>query len=206
VSVNASTLFRRSVLDEDDLLKITWDFGDGASATFYNYSYYVNSTSSDVRHNYTKSGVYYWTITAEEMGRTNPNKISETRAIYVLQNGINVIPEISSPPRGSVVGTAWTTFNASKTFVANCTTGVMANRNFTTNDSLLNCSYLHVPGSRIYQNLSGYYLTFNWNMGDGKTIVKNWTAADYNSSIEFFYKYDSSGTHYITLGVDYGLK
>ena len=204
VSVNASTRFRKEVMDLDDLLQITWDFGDGTSATFYNYSYYLNSTSADAFHNYTKPGVYYWTVTAKEMNRMH--SVSQTRIIYVVQNGINVIPEISSPERGSAVGTAWITFNASKTFVANCTTGVMANRNFTTNDSLLNCSYLHVPGSRIYQNLSGYYLTFNWNMGDGKTIVKNWTAADYNSSIEFFYKYDSSGTHYITLGVDYGLK
>lgn len=205
VAVNSSTRFNQTSNDEDDLLKITWDFGDGKNATFYNYSSYINSSSANVEHNYTSPGIYYWTLTSEEMNRNQ--KDSKERVIYVFEEGVNVVPIISSPFRGQAAGTDWITFNASQTFVINCTKELMTSKNFTTSDGVLNCAYLHAPGSYVNQNLSGYYLTFNWNFGNNDKRSGNWSAGDsYANVVEFYYKYDTDGKHDISLNVEYGLK
>lgn len=206
VSVNSSTRFNQTSYDEDDLLKITWDFGDGTTNYIVeNYSSYINSSFADVKHNYTKSGVYYWTLTVEEM-RAQPQKNSTSGVIYVLEEGVNVVPVISSPYRGQDSGTGWLTFNASETFVANCTTGQMSNKNFTTSDKLLNCSYLHAPKSLASPNFNNYYLTFNWTLGDGENRTGNWTDDNSYANVVFHYKYDIGGRHDINLNVEYGLK
>jgi len=199
VSVGSLILFNQSAIDEDDLLKITWNFGDGNITTFYNYSSYINSSSADIKHNYTNSGIYYWTLGVEEMNPGRINKDLIQRTVYVLKEGINVVPIVTSPANGMSYGAKWVQFNASQTYVANCTTGIMASPLFKTNDGLLNCSFVHSPGAT---STGAYNLTFTWNLGEGASFSGDFDK-NYGDVVVFKHRYSTSGRHVVSLNVRY---
>jgi hypothetical protein len=161
ISVNYPLAFTHSSSDEDDLLRLTWDFGDGRAEIFNNYSLALTPGLGDIFHNYSSPGTYQIKLTASEPGRANPKSSSDYKTIYVLQPGINVISIINSPTSSTSYGN-WVNFNASKSFVVNCTRGPLTPTNFIAGD--LNCSYLHNP---VQKTITGNYdLRLNWTVYD----------------------------------------
>jgi hypothetical protein len=157
-SVDTPLSFTQESYDDDDLLKLTWNFGDNANHIITNYSIF-NAGSGNTYHNYTSAGFYRIELIASEMTRTSSS--SDKRVVYILQPGINVISIISSPNASTSYGN-WVNFNASTSFVVNCTKGVITNRNFTAGD--LNCTYIHAP---LQKTITGNYdLRLNWTVYD----------------------------------------
>lgn len=194
--------FTQGSYDKDDKLKIIWKFGNGQNQTFYNYVSALNSTAADTSHTYASPGVYWVELNASEMTRGQSS--SEFVRVIILKTGVNVIPVISEPERGQAYGAEWIQFNASQSYVVNCST-TMSPFNFITNDSILKCLYLHAPETYIGQNLPGYNLTLNWSMGDGTYKTGMWTSAlsGYYSIVDFKYRYATTGRHDVNLRLTY---
>jgi hypothetical protein len=204
-SVNYSILFTQSSYDADDLINLVWDFGDGTSAGFSNYSLVLNQGEGNVYHNYSTAGIYHASLTALESGRANPKSSSDYVTIYVLQPNVTVFPVISSPNSSAPYGN-WVTFNASKSFVVNCTKGVIANRNFTAGD--LNCTYIHAP---LQKTITGNYdMWLNWTVYDPAGRIDrefiprraNWKT-NYSYIVEFPIYFEDSNTRNAILSITY---
>ncbi len=122
-AVNSSIYFIYDIYDEDDLLQVTWNFGDGTNFTVYNYFYsqVIPLMGQNIPHNYSSGGIYTVALSVKEMNRTQ--FISTSRTIYVLQPGINILPIITSPNRSQVY-TNWVKFNASQSFIVNCSSSI----------------------------------------------------------------------------------
>ncbi len=198
--------FTQDSTDEDDLLKITWNFGDGNTYVVNNYSTALNSTKADTTHNYSTAGNYEVVLNAEEMTRSKYD--SDSVRLLILQEGINVVPVITSPAPGfNAEANQDITFDASQTYVVDCSNS-LTSFNFTTCDGL-RCRYVHAPSSNIGQNLSGYTLLFNWTMGDGKFCDGsaptycggNWSSL--RDVSQFTWRYQSAGRKNINLRVIY---
>lgn len=197
--------FNHSSQDSDDLLKLVWDFanGTGNQITFTGYSLFErllkNNNLGDVQKSYSVPGVYDVKLTASERGRSL-SSTSYTQVV-ILKEGINVVPEITSPEKGRSLGTDIVFFNASQTYVVNCSS-TMVSPTFTTCDGGLRCKYLHSPGS--YRGLDlPYSLNFKWTLDDGRVIENKWNSSNYYGVVEFMYRYADSGEHTANLEVTY---
>jgi hypothetical protein len=191
--------FNQSSYDEDDLLNITWDFGNGQTRTTENYSFVermYNNSLGITNYTYPQSGRYYTKLTVSEAKRTNSD--SSEAAIIILSPGINVIPIISSPIRGSVYGNSTiVSFDVSKSFIANCTTGIIANKNFTTDDRKLNCSYIHAPNDITYE--AGTHLYWDLDLGEAGILSGRWNPGN----VTFSKFYLDSSIYNIQLNITY---
>lgn len=159
--VNTSVDFSASVHDEDDFLTLTWDFADGSSP-IVNQSYALATSNSlyvNATHNFTEPGHYVVRLTAEE--KTRPEKAFDSVDVFVYGEGINVIPVVTSPINGKndYGSTIW--FDASQSFVANCSlTKFRSGYDITIKGTDLNCMYIHAPGQSTVG--SGYNLNVQW--------------------------------------------
>lgn len=162
-SVNSSISFTQNSSDEDDLLNVSWNFGDGNLTVFNDYSLVTSSALANTQHKYSSGGIYAVTLRVNEMNRSNFDTAS--RMVYILQPGINVVPVITSPVN-RLSYTNWVNFNASQSFVANCTRGPMNSISFSVGD--LNCSYLHAPGTKTTGN---YNLSVTWSVKESDNSV-----------------------------------
>jgi hypothetical protein len=189
-----AVLFSQASYDEDDLLNITWDFGDGNVTSCVNYSLGINPAKCNFEHIYSNKGAYLVKLTAKEMTREKSSQAFIW--VYVFDSGINAIPVISSPSFGNSYGN-FVDFNASGSYVANCSSTIL-NGIFTVGN--LNCTYLHAPNLASSYSPSGYNLSFNWNM-DGSVVAGNWN--DYTSIVLFKYYFLSSGAHSSRLNLTY---
>ncbi len=211
--VNSVISFKQSSYDLDDILNLVWDFanGTGSEITISNYTFLeknlVNPNFGNINKSYSVAGIYDVTLTANERGRSLSS--SNYTRVVILQEGISVVPIISSPEKGKSVGTDIVSFDASQTYVVNCSTcfnGCSGNRNngFYTQDGKLNCTYLHAPGTYVGQNLpSNYNLTFKWTLDDGRVIEDKWKSSTYYQIVRFVYKYVDAGEHIANLEVTY---
>ncbi len=204
--MNGSAInFNQLSKDEDDLLNLKWAFGNGSYSSISDYSFFErhfkNNNLGDIQVIYSTPGVYNINLSANEKDRSL--KGANYTTVIVLQEGVNVVPLITAPVPW-VKYSKMVTFNASETFVANCSAN-MAPFNFTTVDGGLKCIYLHAPLSYRGANLpSSYNLTFNWTLDDGRNIVKKWNAKNYyDGAVEFLYKFDRTGEHTTKLSVSY---
>ncbi len=206
-STNTVLNFTQNSTDKDDFLRITWDFGDGSNFITENYKRLLNLTKADTTHSYISSGWKNLRLTASEMGSDRSDFDSVN--LLILKPGINVVPVITNPPLGfNANAMQLIMFNASNTYVVNCTNGTMPLANFTTCDGM-NCSYVHAPGARIGMNLTGYTLFFNWSLGDGRfcdgnpntNCGGNWSAS--NNASFFSQVYQFAGRKNINLKVTY---
>jgi PKD repeat protein len=197
-AVNYSINFSHSSSDEDDMLNLFWDFGDGENYTYYNYSF-LSYGSGGAGHSYDAAGIYTVRLTASEKGRNQG--ATATKTIYVLQPGINAVPVITSPNESQVyenrVGS-----NASQSFVANCTHGPMAGA-FVVGD--LNCSYIHAPGKRSI--IENYDLKLNWTIRDNNNGVSfsrygTWKN-NYTSAVEYWWYFEDEGERTALLIMNY---
>lgn len=201
-SVGANVGFSQFTHDVDDLLGLNWTFGDGLSYGINNYSYfekaYNNSVFGNVAHTYSSKGIYHVCLTAKENDLDSSD--SDCLSLVIFGPGINVVPVITSPRNLQPSGSQWIYFNASQTYVVNCSTTVIPNYNFTTIDGGLYCKYIHAPGAN--RTSAAYDLTFNWNMGDGRATVGD-LDNNYNTAVVFKYKYETAGLHSVSLNVKY---
>ena len=134
-------------------MEIKWDFDDGNSQNFENYSI-LDIDSADTTHSYTESGVYNVVLKAEEMTRNQEDTASVN--VMILAPGINVIPVITEPEQGIGHGHV-VDFNANQSYVADCDYDD-SSYDFQVCD--LYCDYIHAPGT---QTITGNYdLIMNW--------------------------------------------
>jgi hypothetical protein len=169
-STNYLVHFNQTSEDEDDLLKITWDFGDNTNKTFYNYSKGLNFKGADTNHTYTVGGKYYRiTLNAHEMNR--PQEDNTFRDIYIFQKGINIVPIISSPPYDSIQANL-VDYNASRSYIVNCTEGstiLTSTQGFNINN--LECKYILIPGAK--DPLQGS-VQIRWGEIDSQANIIRW--------------------------------
>ncbi|MBC8435097.1 PKD domain-containing protein, partial [archaeon] len=172
--VNTPIIFNSTVKDEDDFLTVTWDFGDGTpQLSKQNYAL-ATSDSIYLTANYTFSepGHYVVKLTASERDRNE--KTFDSVDVFVYDEGVNVIPVVSSPINGKndYGNTIW--FDATQSFVADCSlTQFRTGYDYKINDTELHCMYVHAPGETSVG--SGYTLGVKWVI-DGKSDDK-WDGA-----------------------------
>jgi len=207
VSVGRSINFNQSSYDEDDLLKITWNFGDGTTQIITNY---VNNsaiggnsnytTSANVIHAFSSSGRYIVKLTIEEMIRGQ--KDSKEVVVNVFSSGINVFPVISSPNNETKEQPRIVLFDASKSFVVNCSLDNIGS-DIITSENIFYCKYLHAPGASI--NSSRYELKMNWTInGDASPmqVVGDWSS-NYLNVVSFRKAFSLKGNHNLSLTMTY---
>lgn len=102
--------------DEDDDLKITWNFGDNKNRLFSNC---LTTSNCNTTYSYNSSGTKIIESIAEEMTR-NQKAIDRTR-IYVFKEGLIIFAIIDSPPYKSVLANPGETIiDGRSSYVANC--------------------------------------------------------------------------------------
>ncbi len=141
-SVGQLIQFNQSSYDGDDLLNLTWNFGDGNSTSIGGY--YALSNSGNIIHSYINGSKFYTvTLTAKEMTRTQSD--SDSVNFYVFGKGINIVPIISSPAYDSLAGYQ-VMYNASLSYIVNCSDNMpISNFSVGVGASKLNCIYLLAP-------------------------------------------------------------
>ena len=204
IRVKAGTLvsFEQRSRDPDDLMEITWDFGDGTSQSFNSYlnNPLLNPAAADTTHAYSSSGFYQVVLTArEELPRFPQLSDTDFVSVAVFELGINVHPVITDPVGGVGYGN-FVDFNASQSYVANCVVGTCASANcFQVED--LSCTYTHAPGT---PTTPGYDIDVNWTFTDGivQTLSGDW-AVNYSEVVEFTQFFADSGQHMANLKLTY---
>jgi hypothetical protein len=194
--------FTQASYDEDDLLRLTWNFGDNITNSMENYSLAISPLSGDIYHSYNSSGVYSVSLTASEMTRNQTS--TDSVNVYIFKEGLNVMPVITLPENGAGYG-LWVDFNASQSYVANCSLN-MPGYNFTACN--LQCKYIHAPGTR---NITGNYdLRMNWTVRDefGKIEPLNLPSSgswknNYYGIVEFDNYFMNPGRHNAVLDMEY---
>jgi hypothetical protein len=189
------------------LLKITWDFGDGTpTKTITNY---VNNpalagnlnynTSANANHTYSSSGRYLVTLTADEMDASRGQRNSKEIFVNVFSAGINVFPVISSPI--GVIDNRTINFNASRSFVANCSTLSCPACPLKIENGKLNCTYIHKPGNKSVGN---YDLNMDWTIEDSSDIEINGSwSSNYSEVVDFSQYLEKSDNKTVTLVMEY---
>ncbi len=178
--------FMESCWDDDDSLKITWEFGDGTT-----YTCTWPDQDCDALHQYAVSGTQEVYLRAEEIGRGR--KASNYTEVYVYEGDgdgeINLFPIISSPIPGSTINNKSIPlrFNASESYVSYCQTGSCPVASCYSIDDLYCYDYLK---SDIGTGLGQYDLWFNWSFSDGKKTYGNWTGhyLDAVDFLKYFYQ------------------
>ncbi len=200
VEANVNVPFTHASYDEDDLLQVTWDFGDGTNYTVYNYSKELTASLGNTNHIYANSGAYKTTLTVKEMKRNQ--QATQSIQIFAFKPGINVFPIITSPENAQVY-TNWVKFNASQSFIANCSTSMTGS---TFSAGSLKCLYIHAPGSKT---LGNYNLSLTWNVKEqdgsnsvGFPISGKW-AENYTGVVEFSRYFGTAAKRSATLVLDY---
>jgi len=197
-TIETNINFNQASYDEDDLLKITWNFGDGTTQTITNYMNCSGTVCSalngsfnltaNVVHNYKVAGPYVVTLTAEEETGNEHKTSSTSRTINVFSSGVNVFPVISSPVGGVVYENRTINFDASNSYVVNCSTHCPSCP-LKINNGKLNCYYLHPSsGARSY-NLNLEWTIepdSNLNFPEGKWFD---SSGNVNTSVTDFYYY-----------------
>ncbi|MFA5856119.1 MAG: PKD domain-containing protein [Candidatus Pacearchaeota archaeon] len=105
--------------DSDDLLNITWNFGDGNITTYTNHAEGAPGwQTGEVTHRFTTPGAKRITIivTERERGQTAESSI----LIYIYQSGLSMQTIIDSPS-ADASGPGIFFVSGNRTFVSNCT-------------------------------------------------------------------------------------
>ncbi len=110
--------FNQSSSDEDDDLKILWDFGDGSDSGWLLNC--LTSGDCNTTHSYSDSGYKIIKLTAEEMERVPAQSAVNYTGIYVYKPGINVFAVISEPEFGKPQTGRFVKFDGGDSFAANC--------------------------------------------------------------------------------------
>jgi hypothetical protein len=196
--INQQIPFNHASYDSDDLLRVSWDFGDGTNFSVENYSLALTPGLGNTLHNYSLAGVYTIKLNVTEMKRGKSSV--DSREIRVFNEGINLFPIFTSPANGVGYGN-FVIFNSSQSFVVNCSSKIILPLDFIAGS--LNCSYLHRPNIRTTGN---YNLTANLSVFSGGILslfrIGNWSA-NYSDIIMFDHFFENSANHQARLVLDY---
>lgn len=188
--------FNQTAKDADDDLRIRWTFEDGDNSDWmYNC---LTTGNCNTTHAYDSSGTKIIEIIAREMTRTQ--EAVNYSQVFAYAPGINVFAVITSPPFGKIFtgpGAIAVPFNASRTYIANCTTLACSTCTYDVED--LHCydlSKADIP--------SKYNLDFNWTFSEGVGRTGRWYPnTDYNRVVNFTRLFFAPTAHWAKLRVDY---
>jgi len=188
---------------------VTWTFADGSDDEIIS-DCLTSDEGCDVTHSFEKSGSYVVKVKAKEQGGIRED--SAYVNILVYDEEINVFAIITKPEKGAeIIGKTKVKFDASESFVANCTT----------DSDECDASSLAEDGSDCYgvgdlfcynfntDNLGDTYeLKFEWVFDNDreqyrKTMWGTWTD-NYNDVVEFTRAFFSPDLHTADLKVTYG--
>jgi len=209
--VNEPITFTHNSSDIDDLLNISWNFGDNSKVSFRDYSLAFTTSRGNVDHNYTNYGIYEVELKAKEMTREQFDTDHVT--IKVLKEGINIFPIITSPRLG-IINENFVKFNASQSHILNCTKSSCPNgKNCTvivdsvvvSHSNDLYCFYVHAPNTKNYTD---YSLLVNWTVfpSTGNNIIFSKQAdwqSNYSNIVEFSYFFDNNDRYKAKLTLKY---
>ncbi len=190
--------FLENCWDEDDTLKITWEFGDGTTHTCT-----WPDENCDVMHQYVTSGTQDVYLRAEEIGRGK--KASDYTEIYTYNGDadgeINLFPIITKPTPGSSINNKSipVRFNASESYVSYCQTASCPVAACYSVDDLFCYDY---SKTNIGNGAGQYDLWFNWTFSDGKTNYGNWTG-HYIDSVDFLKYFYQAKTYTAKLNIGF---
>lgn len=140
--------FSHQSYDVDDVLNLTWNFGNGSYLSIENYvqalSFLDSFETGNVTGRYSSKGQYSVSLTAKE--KTRAQQAVDSVSIRVLGEGINVVPIISSPATDSIQGYL-VNFNASQSYILNCSSD-SSSPGQTFCDGALRCTYILAPGAQ----------------------------------------------------------
>jgi hypothetical protein len=197
--------FTQIAKDADDDLKIRWTFEDGDNSEWmYNC---LTTGNCNTTHAYDSSGTKIIEIIAREMTRTQ--EAVNYSQVFAYAPGINVFAVITSPPFGKIftgLGAVDVFFNASRTYIANCTIGG-CNPPCTYDVEDLHCYNLNktVPTTIPAR----YNLDFNWTFSEGIGRTGRWYPLDENNYkwvVNFTRLFIAPTAHWAKLRVDYNPK
>ncbi|MBT4136235.1 hypothetical protein HOD75_02065 [archaeon] len=107
--------FEQISLDEDDDLRLTWDFDDGNQEVFEDVK--INNIGNTT-HAYTSSGTKIVTLNAEEMDRGQ--SVNDASRIYIHKPGMHIFAIIDSPDYDALVGAGLYELNGTSSYVEEC--------------------------------------------------------------------------------------
>jgi len=199
--------FNQTSWDEDDDLLITWHLDNETK---------INCTieqNCNITHAYTMWGTKDVILEAEETSREIPKKADDRTQIFIYNESINVFALITEPPFNKTFNSSESTrgihFNASKSWVANCTTSATLpcgpHGESCYNVDGLRCYDLNKTGTYGIGNSAGYDLRFDWAFDDGTSLFGNWTS-QYSSVVDFEKYFYEPTKHELNLKVGYDPK
>ena len=188
--------FNQTANDGDDDLRIKWAFEDGDESDWMFDCLTTNNCNTT--YTYDTSGTKIIEIIAREMTRTN--EAVNYSQVFAYDEGINVFAVINSPPFGRIYAgdsARLVPFNASTSFIANCTTEGCVGCTYYVKD--LHCYDL---GKTVVEIPFQYNLFFDWTFSEGTGIFGNWHG-DYLDIVEFDRLFYAPTAHWAKLIVDY---
>lgn len=205
--VNAELSFNQSIYDKDDDIKAIWSFDDGNITIIANCQ---TGRNCNTTHKYSDNGVKLIKLTAKENSSSErTQESSASRRIFLYQQGINVFPMINNPnPINEEVLLGNIYFNASKSYVANCSTSCPTTfpsyaipSCYAVSDQGVTLWCYDLDNTKI--SPTSYNLWFNWTFDEQpRSVLGNWTN-NYNQVVEFNRFFFELRRHTIKLLVGY---
>jgi hypothetical protein len=179
-------------------VSVIWEFGDGNTTTLKNC---LTTNNCNINHTYASRGHYTVRATANEQGGTGisaPDSVD----ILVYGPGINPFAVISNPKPGENTS-ASIFFNASASFISNCSVSTSTCASVCDGIGNLCCCNLPLPGRN---GEPGYKFWFNWVLFEtgttNYTLLGTWNN-NYSQVVEFNWSFINLGSHTATLKVGY---
>ena len=188
--------FEQFAEDEDDDLKLTWNFGDNTRETLINC---LTTTNCDTTHSYSNSGTKTITLRAEEM--TRPKTAIDTTDIFIYKPGINPFPIITIPAMNFIFQTHDVDFDASSSFVAECSSVCPPSKTCYTVADLQCYDFPKTEPTDIPNN---YDLWFNWTFTEGFERFGIWSV-NKNQVVTFAKTFFQPTTHQAHLKLGYNI-
>ncbi|MFA5173618.1 MAG: hypothetical protein WC438_00365 [Candidatus Pacearchaeota archaeon] len=193
--------FKQESYDADDLLNIRWDYGDDYNESCTDYSL-LTPNKCDKIHAYTSSGSKLIKLTAKEMTRIQSD--TDTRYVFVYQEGINVFSVISDPITYGKVAKMY----GGDSYVSDCDTATpcdtssgeyQVNPVAGSGNPVLCCKDRPKP-----ETGGNYDFLMQWIFdGDStKAILGKWTT-NYDNVVNFTYFFQESGEHEANLKIGF---
>lgn len=190
--------FNQTAIDADDDLKIKWTFEDGDESGWMLNC--LTTGNCNTTHIYETSGTKIIEIIAREMTRTN--EAVNYSQVFAYDKGINVFPIITEPLFGKIYageGAQLIPFNASTSYVANCTT--LACTSGQTCSDIIDDLYCYDLNKA--EITSKYNLFFDWTFSEGTGRSGNWNITNYDKVVEFKRLFIAPTSHWARLKIDY---
>ena len=200
--------FNQTCWDEDDDLLITWYLDNETE---------INCTieqNCNITYAYTMWGTKDVVLEAKETSREIPKKTEDRTQIFIYNQSINVFALITEPPWNKTFNSSDSIrgihFNASKSWVANCTTnaalpcGPHGERCYDVDG--LHCYDFNKTGEYgIGTSSPKYDLWFDWTFDDNTPLYGNWTGR-YGAVVDFEKYFFEPAKHWGNLKVGYDPK